>query len=110
MLLDDLRYALRNLRKTPVFTIVSILSLALGIGANTAIFSLLDQVMLRLLPVKNPAELVRLYPTHGAFRGSSRCNSDCISFPAYRDLRDRNQVFSGVLARWPLALSFADGD
>src|SRR6266852_7814307 len=110
MLLDDLRYALRNLRRTPVFATVAILSLALGIGANTAIFSLLDQVLLRLLPVKNPAELVRLYPGPGPFSGSFRCNRDCLSFPTYRDLRDRNQVFSGVLARWPLGLSFTDGD
>ncbi len=106
MVLDELRYALRNLRKSPVFTAVAVGSLALGIGANTAIFSLLDQVLLRALPVKNPQELVRMYPGEGPFSGSQRCNRDCISYPAYRDLRDRNQVFSGILARWPLALSF----
>jgi len=110
MRLDDLRYAVRNLGRTPVFTIVAILSLALGIGANTAIFSLLDQILLRMLPVKNPQELVKLYAMKGVFSGSSRCSSDCISYPAYRELRDRNQVFSGVLGRWPLALSFTDGD
>jgi predicted permease len=107
---EELRYALRNLRKTPVFTAVAVGSLALGIGANTAIFSLLDQVLLRMLPVKNPQELVRLYFGQGPFRGSQRCNSDCISYPTYRDLRDRNQVFSGVLARWPMPMSFAEGD
>jgi len=107
---DDLRYTVRNLRKTPVFTAVAVLSLALGIGANTAIFTLLDQVLLRVLPVKNPQELMRLYASRGPFSGSSRCNLNCLSYPAYRELRDRNQVFSGILARWPLALSFTDGD
>jgi hypothetical protein len=110
MILDEIRYALRNLRKSPVFTLVAVGSLALGIGANTAIFSLLDQVLLRALPVKNPQELVRMYPGEGPFSGSQRCNRDCISYPTYRDLRDHgtvsNGVFSGVLARWPLALSF----
>jgi predicted permease len=110
LLLDELRYALRNLRKTPVFTTVAIGSLALGIGANTAIFSLLDQVLLRTLPVKDPQELVKLYFGSGPFRGSQRCNADCISYPAYRDIRDRNQVFSSVLARWPMPMSFSEGD
>jgi predicted permease len=110
LLLDELRYALRNLRRTPVFAAVAIGSLALGIGANTAIFSLLDQVLLRTLPVKNPQELVRMYFGDGPFRGSQRCNSDCVSYPTYKDLRDRNQVFSGVLARWPIAMSLAESD
>jgi predicted permease len=109
-MLDDLRYALRNLRKSPVFTLVAVLSLALGIGANAAIFTLLDQVLLRMLPVKNPQELVRVYGARGAFSGSSRCPQDCLSYPMYKDLRDQNQVFSGMLARWPLALSFTDGE
>jgi predicted permease len=107
---DDLRYAIRNLRRSPVFTAVAILSLGLGIGANTAIFSLLDQVLLRTLPVKNPQELVRLYGAKGAFSGSSRCPMNCLSYPAYRELRDQNQVFSGILAQWRLPLSFTDGD
>jgi hypothetical protein len=54
---NDLRYALRGFRRTPLFTAVAILSLAFGIGANTAIFGLLDQVLLRLLPVKHPEQL-----------------------------------------------------
>ncbi|HWZ29731.1 MAG TPA: ABC transporter permease [Bryobacteraceae bacterium] len=110
MRFDDVRYSFRNLRRTPVFTIVAVLSLALGIGANTAIFTLLDQVLLRTLPVKNPGELVTLHSAPGPFNGSSRCDSTCISYPAYRELRDRNQVFSGILALWRLALSFTDGD
>jgi len=107
---DDLRYAIRNLRRTPVFALVAILSLALGIGANTAIFSLLDQVVLRTLPVRNPQELVKLYGGAGPFTGSQRCNGDCLSYPGYKELRDGNQVFTGILARWPLAFSFTDGD
>ena len=75
-MLADLRFALRNLRRTPVFAIVAILSLALGIGTNTAIFSLLDQVLLRLLPVKNPQDLVKVHSAKGAFSGSSRCAGD----------------------------------
>ncbi len=55
--MHELRYTLRSLRKSPVFTAVAVLSLALGIGANTAIFTLLDQILLRLLPVKDPQEL-----------------------------------------------------
>src|ERR1700759_998215 len=108
--MTNFRAILRGLARTPAFTAVAILSLALGIGANTAIFSLLDQVLLRMLPVKNPQELVKLYGAKGTFSGSQRCSSDCLSYPAYRELRDRNQVFTGILARWPLALSFTDGD
>jgi hypothetical protein len=111
-MLSDLRFALRNLRRTPVFAVVAILSLALGFGTNTAIFSLLDQVLLRLLPVKNPQELVNVHSAHGPFSGSSRCSGQdqCLSYPMYKDLRDQNQVFSGILARMPLALSFSVGD
>ena len=64
----DVRYAIRTLIKTPAFTIVVVLTLALGIGANTAIFSLTDQVLLRLLPVKSPERLVVL-DGPGAFQG-----------------------------------------
>ena len=65
--LQDLRYALRQLTKAPAFTVTALLTLALGIGANTAIYSLLDQVMLRALPVENPKQLAML---HG--KGSDR--------------------------------------
>jgi len=100
-MLQDLRYALRQIRKAPVFTAVAVLTLALGIGANTAIFTLLDQTLLRLLPVSHPQELVRLRFTglrtdNVNFFGGDE--SDYFSFPTYRELRDKNTVFSGVLA------------
>jgi predicted permease len=93
----DIRYAVRTLAKAHGFTPVIVLTLSLGIGANTAIFSLLDQVLLRRLPVRNPEELVQL-DGPGPFRGRSM-NNRTFSYPMYRDFRDRNDVFSGVLAR-----------
>jgi len=101
----DFRYALRALSKSPVFTAVAVLSLALGIGANTAIFTLLDQVLLRLLPVKKPAELV-LLTMRGRHYGSN-WGGNAISYPMYRDFRDHNQVFSGMFCRFPMQMSVA---
>ena len=68
--IGDLRLALRGLRRSPLFASVAILSLALGIGANTAIFTLIDQILLRKLPIKNPDELVMLYQ-QGSHNGSN---------------------------------------
>jgi predicted permease len=105
---QDLRYAVRTLLKAPAFTIVVVLTLALGIGANTAIFSLTDQVLLRLLPVKSPEQLVVL-DGPGAFQGRT-FNNGTFSYPMYRDFRDQNTVFDGVLARFPAQLTLmADG-
>src|SRR5216683_379525 len=104
-LLQDIRFTLRMLRKSPVFTIIAVLSLALGIGANTAIFSLMDQVLLRALPVKHPEHLI-LLDQPGPQRGSIR-SENAFSYPMYQDFRDRNRVFSGVLARFPLSMSVA---
>jgi putative ABC transport system permease protein len=106
---QDLRYGLRMLFKNPGFTAVAALTLALGIGANTAIFSLTDQVLLRMLPVERPEELVILRspgpnPGHTTSDGDSATS---FSYPIYKDLRDRNQVFSGLLARYPLSLNIA---
>lgn len=92
----DLRYALRMLRKRPGFTLVAVLTLALGIGANAAIFSLTDALLLQSLPVKDPDRLT----TISSYEPSSGPNLDSsFSYPMYQDLRDKNDVFSGVLAR-----------
>src|SRR5919106_5567994 len=96
---QDVRYALRTLARTPGFSLVVIFTLGLGIGANTAIFSLMDQVLLRLLPVKNPHELVQL-DGPGTFRGRT-ANDRTFSYPMYVDFRDRNDVFTGLVARFP---------
>ncbi len=97
----DLRYSFRSFRKAPVFTAIAVLSLALGIGANTAIFTLLDQVLLRLLPVKDPQQLV-LFTMRGRHYGSN-WGGNMISYPMYRDFQDHNRtdngVFSGMFAR-----------
>ncbi|MGA2353511.1 MAG: ABC transporter permease [Terriglobales bacterium] len=99
-LLQDLRYAVRQLRKSPGFAAVAILTLALGIGANTAIFSLLDQALLRSLPVKDADRLVLLnYSGSNTGRLQSRADGHFyFSYPMYRDLRDRNSVFTGLIA------------
>src|SRR5436853_4986477 len=97
-ILQDLRFAFRTLRKSPLFTSVAVLSLALGIGANTAIFSLIDQIILQLLPVRNPEELV-LLTARGSHYGSNT-GSNSISYPMYQDFRDRNEVFRGMFCRY----------
>jgi predicted permease len=104
-LASDVRFALRNLSKAPVFTAVAVLSLALGIGANTAIFTLIDQLMLRLLPVKNPNELVML-DSNGNHYGNNR-GANTFSYPMYRDFLARNQAFSGIMCRFTLPLSMS---
>ena len=79
------------------------MSLALGIGANTAIFTLVDQLLLRLLPVKNPAQLVLLWG-RGAHYGSNN-GPNKVSYPMYADFRDKNQVFSGMFCVWNIGLN-----
>jgi MacB-like periplasmic core domain len=103
----DLKYALRTLRRSPGFTIVAVLTLALGIGANTSIFTLLDQVLLRLLPVKDPQSLV-LLTTRGHQYGSN-WGSNATSYPMYKDFQAHNEVFSGMFARFPLYASVTIG-
>ncbi len=97
-LFQDLRFALRTLRKSPGFTLVALLSLALGIGANTAIFTLVDQLILRLLPVRNPQEIVLLAGRGQHYGGNNGRNA--LSYPMYQDFRDHNAVFNGMMARY----------
>src|SRR6266536_4732293 len=96
-LAPDLRYSLRAIRRSPLFATVAILSLALGIGANTAIFTLMDQLMLRLLPVKNPEQLVMLYQ-RGLHNGSNM-GDRMHSYPIYRDFQQKAAPFAEVLCR-----------
>lgn len=104
---SDVRFAFRSLAKAPVFSLVAVLSLALGIGANSAIFSLIDRLMLRLLPVKNPAELL-LLDSEGNHLGNSR-GANSFSYPMYQDFLAHNQVFDGMLCRvtTPVSMSFS---
>ena len=107
-LVQDLRYALRTFRKSPLFVTVAVVSLAFGIGANTAIFTLVDQLLLRLLPVKDPQQLVLFWgrgPHYGSNNGRYK-----LSYPMYSDFSRNNQVFSGMFARWNTSMSVsADG-
>ena len=97
---QDLRYALRILRKNPAFTVVAVLSIGLGVGANAAIFSLVDQALLRQLPVREPERLV-LLSWKGTFIGKGWGSGDLLSHPMFRDLKADNQVFDGVFCRHP---------
>jgi len=103
----DFGYALRTLRRSRGFAAVAALTLALGIGANTAIFTLLDQVLLRLLPVKNPQQLV-LLTMRGRHYGNN-WGGNAISYPMYRDFQDHNEVFSGMFCRFPEHVSMTFG-
>ena len=96
-LLPDFRYALRAIRRSPLFATVAILSLALGIGANTAIFTLMDQLMLRPLPVKNPDQLVMLYQ-RGSHNGNDM-GDRMQSYPIYQDFQQKAALLSEVFCR-----------
>ena len=85
---QDTRYAFRVLRKSPAFTIVAGLSLALGIGANTVVFSVLNALVLKALPIADPARVYFVNNSGGPAQ----------SFPNYRDIRDRNAVFESLFA------------
>jgi hypothetical protein len=96
----DLRHALRSLRLNPGFATIAVLSLALGIGANTAIFQLLDAVTLRSLPVKDPDRLMIIRTPNATGRtGSARGNAPFFSYPIWEQVRAQQQAFSG-LAAW----------
>jgi predicted permease len=101
----DLRFAIRTFRSSPVFTGVALLSLALGIGANTAIFTLVDQLMLRLLPVTHPEQLVTLWGRGDHYGGNN--GPQKLSYPMYCDFRDKNQVFEGMFGSWDTAFNLS---
>ena len=107
---QDLRYGARMLRKNPGFTTVAVLSLALGIGANTAIFQLLDAVRLRTLPVKAPQELaeVRIADMEGA-RGSYASWHPAVTNPIWEQIRDRQEAFSSLFAWGTDGFNLAQG-
>jgi predicted permease len=107
-LVQDVQYGVRTLAKNPAFTLVAMATLALGIGANTAIFSLLDQVVLRLLPVSHPEKLVIVRETGNHYGNSYGVNT--ISWPMFEDLRDNNQVFSGMFCRFAATVTIGYGD
>ncbi len=99
-LLQDFRYGIRMLVKNPGFTAVAVLTLALGIGANTAIFSVLDSVLLRTLPVAHPEQLVLLTDpdSHGSSFGSEGGDRSLLAYSEFQYLRDHNEVFSSIFA------------
>jgi predicted permease len=93
---QDVKYGMRQLGAKPGFAVTAILSLALGIGANTAFFTLFDQVLLRLLPVRNPRELVQLRVEGGRFGSNNGDGLHTFSYPSYLALRDQNTVLAGL--------------
>jgi hypothetical protein len=107
----NLRLAFRTLFKTPFVTVVAILSLALGIGANAAIYSLFDELLLRPLPVAQPDRLVN-FAAPGPQAGSNSCNraGDChevFSYPMFRDLQKANTSFSGIAGHFLFGVNIA---
>ena len=96
-ILADLKFAIRTLRRSPLFTLIAVLSLSLGIGANTAIFTVMDQLMLRLLPVENPDTLVMLYQ-RGSHNGSNM-GRRMHSYPIYKDFQTKAAPLAEVLCR-----------
>jgi predicted permease len=105
--LQDVRYGLRQLRKSPGFTVIAVLTLALGIGANTAVFSVMDAVLLRLLPVRDPHRLFFLQIAGGnqpPGAGNTGNGNTSFSEPVFEALRQRSDVFEDVIAYVPLGI------
>ncbi len=106
--MNDLRFAIRQLRQSPGFTFIAILTLALGISANTAIFSVVDAVLLKPLPFPDPTRLIAFgaFDKHG-FNPAGRLNT--ISFPEYLDVRERNRSFAQLAAYREKGVAFSEG-
>ena len=105
-MMQDLRFALRQLRRTPVFAVVTILTLALGIGANTAVFSVMNAVVLRWLPVHDPERLVFLHTTDQPSKSSQTGHDDTsLTQPIFEQLRTESRIFSDLVAFVPLDIS-----
>ena len=102
-LVQDVRYGFRTMRRNPGFSLAAILSLALGIGANTVVFSLMDTVMFRMLPVSDPERLVVF-----AHRGEGEASTGS-NYPLYETLRTKSQSFLGVLSFWELPMKVRTG-
>ena len=104
-LMQDVRYAVRMLWRSPGFTTVAVLTLALGIGANTAIFSFVNTLFLQPLPVEQPQELVRIYGVSSEGR-----RFDVMSYPFFKDLREQVAGFADAAAHQTVSVSLGTGD
>lgn len=105
---QDVRYGLRMMCRNPGFTGVAVLTLALGIGANTGIFTIFEQVLLRSLPVKDPGALV-LINTEGRYIGAQWGGSTVLSYPRFKDYQETTDLFDGVFCRWGEIAALEDG-
>jgi hypothetical protein len=93
---NDVKYALRTLAASPGFVTAAVFSLALGIGANTAIFTLTDAVFLNPLPVEEPSRVIEVYTVDHLTKTTNNLGRTAVSWPNFEDVRDQNQVFSGT--------------
>src|SRR5437763_15928007 len=102
---QDLRYGVRQLRQMPVFALAAILTLALGIGVNTAVFSVINAIMLRSLPVPDPQQLVMLRYGENQPKGTNQTGHDdtSLSQPVFEQLRQQHDIFSDLVAFVPLS-------
>jgi predicted permease len=105
----EIRLTIRSLARTPLYTLTAVVSLALGIGATTAIFSLMDRVLLRSLPVKDPGELAFVYhpgPLNGSISTSER-DGPAFSYPLFREMQAQQTAFTGLAGSYPVGASVA---